>query len=520
MGEARHSAYIVVHGPGHDGTTHVLREGITTFGRLPSNDLILLGDLVSRNHARITFFEGRATLQDLGSHNGCYVNKDRVTTKVLRHGDVCRVGNFQVFFHVGLPAGGAQQENTTASEQTESRAQLPDLRRSESVLLDEIQAARTTNDPATRALRFVLRAADALASARDLPTYMDELLQLALEQTGASLGVYLEGGVHDEARVVVARSPQGPVERPHVLTSVVRWVVTKAFAVKTDDVGRDVRFEDSPSRVAGQLAVLCVPLGDEHQTLGALYLSRPAPGFTAAEQDALTAVAYLAVRGVGRWSRGGGSQAALGRLFSDAAAAAVGRRLKDAEGGLTRAEGTVLRAGLLGAPVAASQTRDPAEHTAFYDAFVEASLSVLAPAGAVVSFGIGAEVCATFLAEPGARGAAPERAVAAALDLRDAVDALVDRHPELAGCRLRGGLDHGRLLLGPMGGPHRVTFGVLGDPVEVAGRLSTAAPAGTLLITEALRPALGVRYRLRARGDQRLRGRPEPVVIHEVVSAE
>ncbi|MCA9556313.1 MAG: adenylate/guanylate cyclase domain-containing protein, partial [Myxococcales bacterium] len=117
-------------------------------------------------------------------------------------------------------------------------------------------------------------------------------------------------------------------------------------------------------------------------------------------------------------------------------------------------------------------------------------------------------------------GPAPVRAVAAALELREAVDALLSRHPELAGCRLRGGLDHGRLLLGPVGGPHRVTFSVLGDPVEVAGRLSNAAPAGAILITEAMRMALGGHYRLRARGDQRLRGRPEPVVIHEVVSAE
>ncbi|MCA9554850.1 MAG: FHA domain-containing protein, partial [Myxococcales bacterium] len=330
MGEARHSAYIVVHGPGHDGTTHVLREGITTFGRLPSNDLILLGDLVSRNHARITFFEGRATLQDLGSHNGCYVNKERVTTKVLRHGDVCRVGNFQVFFHVGEPAGGVQQERTTANEQGEVRRPLvgyPDVtegpRRSESVLLEELQAAGATNDPATRALRFVLRGADALASARDLASYMDEMLQLALEQTGASLGVYLEGSAGEEARIVVARSPEGPVERPHVAGSVVRWVIGKAFAVNTEDVGHDVRFEDSPSRVAGQLAVLCVPFGDEHETRGALYLSRPAPAFTETEQDALTAVAYLALRGAGRWSQPTAGRRNLGRLFSEGAAAAA-----------------------------------------------------------------------------------------------------------------------------------------------------------------------------------------------------
>ena len=78
---AEHAAYIVIQGPGHNDTRIALREGITSFGRLPSNDVILLGDLVSRNHARIIFFDGKASLQDLGSHNGSWVNEERIATR-------------------------------------------------------------------------------------------------------------------------------------------------------------------------------------------------------------------------------------------------------------------------------------------------------------------------------------------------------------------------------------------------------------------------------------------------------
>ena len=130
VGDERHQAYIVIHGPGHDGTTLPLREGITSFGRLPSNDVILLGDLVSRHHSRITFFEGRATLQDLGSHNGSWVNGERVTSRVLKEGDVARVGNFRVAFHVGVVQPGKNtgyDETTAASSQrfTSERLTLP-----------------------------------------------------------------------------------------------------------------------------------------------------------------------------------------------------------------------------------------------------------------------------------------------------------------------------------------------------------------------------------------------------------
>lgn len=116
-GGPNHSAYIVIEGPGHDGTRLPLREGITSFGRLPSNDVILLGDLVSRHHSRITFFEGRATLQDLGSHNGSWVNGEQVQSKVLKEGDVCRVGNFRVAFHPGEISSAGFDDMTAAEQQ-------------------------------------------------------------------------------------------------------------------------------------------------------------------------------------------------------------------------------------------------------------------------------------------------------------------------------------------------------------------------------------------------------------------
>ena len=100
MGER--AAFIVIDGPGHNHTRIALREGITSFGRLPSNDVILLGDLVSRNHARIIFFDGKASVQDLGSHNGSWVNDEKISTRALQPGDVVRIGNFRISFLRGV----------------------------------------------------------------------------------------------------------------------------------------------------------------------------------------------------------------------------------------------------------------------------------------------------------------------------------------------------------------------------------------------------------------------------------
>ncbi len=522
MAEPQHEAHLTIRGPGHEDTLHDLEEGITTFGRLPSNDIVLLGDLVSRHHSRITYFDGRATLQDLGSHNGSFVNGERVTTKVLKVGDTARVGNFQVFFRPGAaPRFDAVDSTATFDHQDPPAITLPPdgvPLPSQSFLLNDLQMARTSQDPNARVLRFVLRSADALAEATDLPSYMEQMLTLALEQTKAQIGVYLQAQGAQDPQVIVARNLDGPVQRPHVAMTVVNWVITKAFGVKSANLGEDIRFAGGPSQVAGTLSVLCVPLGPEGNANGAIYLSRSTPAFSDAELDALSAVAHLVNSGINRWSKGRsrGADASLSRLYSEGAAAQVQMRLQDAAGGLQPVDAVVLRAGLVGAGSAASHTRNRIEHTHFYDAWCETVLSVLTPLGAETSFGPGADLCAVFGPGPESPGL---RAVQAALDLRAATQALVARHGEVGGCQLRAGIDHGRVMIGAVGGPNRIAWTALGDPVDIAARLQAAGPGGAILITDRLHSLCAPHFEMRARGEQRIRGYAAPLVVHQIVAS-
>jgi len=72
-----------------DGKEHELKESVT-IGRDDSNDLTFTSATVSRDHAALTFTDGRWYVEDRGSFNGTFLNGTRVqpgTPLPLRHAD-------------------------------------------------------------------------------------------------------------------------------------------------------------------------------------------------------------------------------------------------------------------------------------------------------------------------------------------------------------------------------------------------------------------------------------------------
>ncbi len=268
-----HHAAITINGPGHDGTWIRLSEGITSFGRFPSNDVVLVDDLVSRHHARMTFFEGRTTFQDLGSHNGSYVNGQRIDgPHPLAAGDLCRIGPFQVLYR----------------EDARDIAPSPPP---SSSLLQGIEAARRRPGDQPRAMQVLLRATEALASAPEVGDYIQAMLRLALEQTGAVRGAYLEPGpIGLEIKRVAG--PDGPATDARVAPAVVDWAMRKNYPLRVDDLANDLRFEGSPQ------AVMCVPVPYGDDVLGAVYIARDQPSFVPEDIDTLIAIAHLTGLGI------------------------------------------------------------------------------------------------------------------------------------------------------------------------------------------------------------------------------
>ena len=80
------------------GETFSLSGDEILIGRDPANDIFLDDITVSRNHAKITTDGEMATIADVGSLNGTYVNRTQIEEAKLEDRDEIQIGKFKLFF--------------------------------------------------------------------------------------------------------------------------------------------------------------------------------------------------------------------------------------------------------------------------------------------------------------------------------------------------------------------------------------------------------------------------------------
>ena len=94
----RGAALVVRSGGGRSGETFPLDASPTTIGRSPDCAIFLDDVTVSRKHAVFTKDGERWRLEDQGSLNGTFVNRERVETAELSDGDELQIGKYRLTF--------------------------------------------------------------------------------------------------------------------------------------------------------------------------------------------------------------------------------------------------------------------------------------------------------------------------------------------------------------------------------------------------------------------------------------
>jgi hypothetical protein len=92
------AALIVRSGGGRSGETFPVETSPTTIGRSPECAIFLDDVTVSRKHAVFTQDGDRWQIQDQGSLNGTFVNRERIETAEIRDGDEVQIGKYRLTF--------------------------------------------------------------------------------------------------------------------------------------------------------------------------------------------------------------------------------------------------------------------------------------------------------------------------------------------------------------------------------------------------------------------------------------
>jgi hypothetical protein len=95
---ARGPTLVIRAGGGRAGETFLLEQDRLTVGRRPESDIFLDDVTVSRDHAILVRRNDDYYLDDLGSLNGTYVNRSRIESNRLTHGDELQIGKFKLAF--------------------------------------------------------------------------------------------------------------------------------------------------------------------------------------------------------------------------------------------------------------------------------------------------------------------------------------------------------------------------------------------------------------------------------------
>ncbi len=180
---------------------------------------------------------------------------------------------------------------------------------------------------------------------------------------------------------------------------------------------------------------------------------------------------------------------------------------------------TALFADVVGS-TALAENMDPEDWTQIInEAFDLMSKAVFRYEGTIAQ--LQGDAMLAFFGAPVAHEDDPERAVRAALDMIGEVGefSIQLKRVHDIDFRIRAGINSGPVLVGNVGTDLRYEYTALGDAVNTAARMQTAAEPGAILITGHTQRHVAGSFELRDVGAIAVKGKSEPVHAYQVLSA-
>lgn len=525
-----------------DGTqSYDLRDGVPLIvGRAPTCDLPIFDPTISRRHAELVSEGSQLRMRDLGSSNGTFVNGTRVESAVAAVDDLVsfgkvglRVETFTLAIPVATPAQPGSQ--TMAAGATivrqvpmrDSNAGIASLNapRTEpgGLALDSLVGGPVTaSSKSQQKLATLLEVSKGLTRAVDVDTILDKIVGYAYQTLEVDRVAILLSDEKGELTPKISRDKRGGDVPRSVPQSIARKAVEEKVALLSDNAGEDQRFGGQSILMQQVRSAICAPLiGSEDKVLGVLYVDNPSITHRFSDEDLDFLVAFAGIAAVAiensqfaeRIRREALVRSNFERYFAPQLAARIAHSADATKLGGEKRQVVVLFSDIRGF-TALSETMNPdAMATLLTEYFTEMVECVFRHDGTLDKF-IGDAVMAQWGAPLGNPDDA-DRAMRSALDMMDALKTLNKRwkkegRPTL---QIGIGLNQGEAFAGNIGSERRLEFTVIGDTVNTASRLCSAAGPGEILISDEMRRALSTPPKLSECPPMELKNKSQPVKV-------
>jgi adenylate cyclase len=506
---------LIVH-PGRADQREVrLSTGTHTIGRAEDNHVFVLDRSLSRRHAQLEVEDGVATLVDLGSTNGTFVEEEPVERRELSGGETIRCGSVMLRY---LPD---RAQTDTETRPTSARDIDVDLTRLS--IKELLQTPWRANNLAEERLRILLKVSQLLASPTSLDRLLETILDLALDILDIDRAAILMTDPDTgelEPRVVKTR-PGVPTSGPIFSRHIVDYVRENSVAALFGDAQSDPRLAPAQSVLHQSIcASMCAPLKPRDEVRGVLYVDNlKAPGrFTQNDLEFLSAFANQAAVALENASLYGELEQqavvrnTLLRFFPPATIARI-MEGEDLSLGVRETEVTALFCDICRF-TELSASMSPREVLSLLNAYFPVMAEIVFRHEGTLEKYIGDALMAVWGA-PFRSPDDPLRAVRAAVEMQQALSELNRRHHDLPELAIHIGVNTGLVAAGNVGSDHYVQYATLGDATNVASRVCDLAGAGEILLAQSTREKLGDggAWSFRPLEPVRLKGKETPVRI-------
>lgn len=532
--------YLIYNPETAEQIVYELHLGANTLGRGRQNNIVVIHQSLSRQHAKIEVADGIVTIADLSSSNGTFVNEAKIKRCKLNDGDKIICGKAIFKFLERLESSRHRRSKRLIKSERDApfSVKKKSAEGDIDVPMQQLLARNSDNgtilqlrqeDTQQRAvdkLKILLQVSKQLSSPEEPQRLLDKIIDLLFDimkvDRGAILLVNEKTGKLEQKAVRVRTGITAEGERFYS-QKITNSVLERGESILTVDARNDDRLKSESVLFQSIHASACVPLKPRNKAIGVLYVDNLSMLGAYSEEDVdflscLANQAAIAIENAQLYNKMQQEALMLDKL-QRFFPTAVSRKIRE-EGplGIIETEVTALFSDISGF-TAMSETMEPRQVISMLNDYFQIMVEdiVFRYEGTLEKY-IGDALFAIWGA-PYQKPNDAEQAVLAAIEMQQAVARLnkqewAERYQPI---KIHIGINTGKVAAGNIGSEKLIQYATIGDTTNVTSRICSAAEPDEILISQSTFDKLGhLNLPIRKIPPVAVKGKKEPLQLYRV----